>query len=351
MGLFQKDKWKFWFGLLVGVGFLYLAFRGQDFSAIGEALGKANYWWLLPALLVYFLGVYLRAVRWHFLLSPIQKISVSRLFPVIVVGYMANNVLPVRMGEVVRAYVLDRREKVSKIRTIATIIVERIMDGLTMLLFIAIASFFVKLSGDVAGIERVAGAVFLVGIGVFLVLASNRSLLLKAEAFVLRLLPAKIRPKLEGLADRFIDGLQILRQWRDLFKTFGLSILAWSCEAAMFWFVALAFSELNLGWEAVILTLAVANLFTLVPSTPGYFGPFDFAAKAVLVGIFAVPTNLAASYVIVLHAALYFPITVWGFYYWMREHLSYREAQQERQLVEDKKKHLQPETVEVTSRR
>jgi uncharacterized membrane protein YbhN (UPF0104 family) len=118
----------------------------------------------------------------------------------------------------------------------------------------------------------------------------------------------------------------------------------------MFWFVALAFSELNLGWEAVILTLAVANLFTLVPSTPGYFGPFDFAAKAVLVGIFAVPTNLAASYVIILHAALYFPITVWGFYYWMREHLSYREAQQERQLVEEEKKHLQPEAVEVTSR-
>jgi uncharacterized protein (TIRG00374 family) len=224
-----------------------------------------------------------------------------------------------------------------------------------MLLFIAVASFFVNLTGDIAGIERIAGVFFLVGIVVFLFLASNRKLLLAVEKFTLRLMPGKIRPKLEGIADRFLDGLQILRQWRDLLVVFVLSVLAWSCEAAMFWFVALAFSELSLSFAAVILTLAVANLFTLVPSTPGYFGPFDFAAKQVLAGIFLIPANLAASYVILLHAALYFPVTLWGLFYWMREHLSFKEADDNRKQVEEEKKHyhhhdlVQPETIEVSS--
>ncbi|MEI7554160.1 lysylphosphatidylglycerol synthase transmembrane domain-containing protein [Candidatus Chlorohelix sp.] len=357
MGLFQKDKLKFWFGLLVGAIFLYLTFRGQELDKIGDALGKANYWWLIPALLVYFLGVFVRAIRWHFLLKPLQTIPISRLYPVVVVGYMANNVLPVRMGEVVRAYILDRREHLSKTRSLATIVVERIMDGITMLLFIAIASFSVSLTGDIAGVERVAGVVFLVGIVVFLFLASNRRLLLAVERFALKLLPGKIRPKLEGLADRFIDGLQVLRQWRDLLAVFALSVLAWACEGAMYWFVALTFSELSLSFTAIILTLAVANLFTLVPSTPGYFGPFDFAAKQVLVGIFLIPANLAASYVILLHAALYFPVTLLGLYYWLKEHLSLKEAENERKLIENEKKHfshqdlLQPETIEVTPTR
>jgi uncharacterized protein (TIRG00374 family) len=278
----------------------------------------------------------------------VQKISITRLFPVVVVGYMANNVLPIRMGEVVRAYVLDRREKVSKTRSLATIIVERIMDGLTMLLFIGVASFFVNLTGNVAGIERIAGVLFIAGILVFLGLASNRNVLLAVEKFFLKLLPAKIRGKLEGLADRFMDGLQILRQWKDLAIVFLLSILAWSCEAAMFWFVALAFDSLNLSFAAVILTLAVANLFTLVPSTPGYFGPFDFAAKEVLSGIFAFPKALASSYVILLHAALFFPVTILGLTYWVREHLSLKEAENERQQVIEQKKHAQElEAVEV----
>src|SRR5690242_1391340 len=162
MGLFSKDKLKFWLGLIVSLVFLYLAFQGQDFGKIGQALGEANYWWLLPALGAYFLGVYVRAIRWHYLLGPLKKVSVKRLFPVVVIGYMANDVLPVRMGEVVRAYVLGKRENVSKTGTLATIVVERIMDGITMLLFLATAALFVTVNKDIEGLEKVAAGVFLV---------------------------------------------------------------------------------------------------------------------------------------------------------------------------------------------
>ncbi len=338
MALFKKDKIKFWLGLVVSLIFLYLAFRGQDFGKIGQALGEANYLWLAPALVAYFMGVWVRAFRWHFLLGPIKKVPVRRLFPVVVIGYMANDVLPIRMGEVVRSYVLGKRENVTKTGALATIVVERIMDGITMLLFLAGTALFVTINKDIEGIEKLASAVFLVFIGIFFFVASSRTKLLKLEAFGLKLLPGSIRGRVEGIANKFIDGLQVLRQWRDLLMVFGLSIVAWLCEAAMYWMVALAFTGLNLSWQAILMTLAVANLFTLVPSTPGYVGPFDFAANNVLVGIFLVRSELAASYVILLHAALYFPVTLWGLFYWVREHFSFKEVE-----LEKKKEEIPPD--------
>jgi glycosyltransferase 2 family protein len=326
MGLFRKDKLKFWLSMGIGLFFLVIAFWGQDFEAIGAALSSANYWWIFPALAAYFLGVGVRALRWHFLLSPIQKIPTRRLFPVVVIGYMANNVLPVRMGEIVRAYVLGRREGTRKTASLATIVVERIMDGITMLLFLVIVSFFVRLNSDLRWLEQLAGGVFLVAIIVFFAVAHSRSMMKRLESFGLRFIPAKLRPKVEGLADAFIDGLQVLKSWRDMLIIAGLSILAWVCEAGMYWLVALAFSNLGLSAAAIFMTLAVANLATLIPSTPGYVGPFDTAAKLVLVSVFGVAQGLALSYIIVLHMALLLPVTVLGFVYWIREHLSFSEA-------------------------
>jgi uncharacterized protein (TIRG00374 family) len=337
MGFIRKSNWKFWLGLIIGLVFLYLAFSGQDFNEIGNSLGQANYWWLIPGLVSYFIGVGIRAVRWHYLLGPIQKVSTRRLFPVVVIGYMANNVLPVRMGEVVRAYVLGRREGVRKTAALATIVVERIMDGLTMLLFLSVASLFVTVSSDIQGIEKVASLVFLVGIILFFVVAHSRTWMKRLENFGLRFVPGKLRPKVAGLAESFIDGLQVLRQWKDLLIVFGLSIIAWGFEAGMFWSVALAFGNLNLSAPAIFMTLAVANLATLVPSTPGYVGPFDAAAKLVLQKIFGVG-SVALSYIILLHAALYLPVTLFGLYYWVKEHFSFSEADQLRKETLSEKK-------------
>jgi uncharacterized protein (TIRG00374 family) len=337
--IFGKSKAKFWIGLIVSLVFLFLAFKDQKFDQIWTALVAANYWWVIPGLAVYFVGVYVRAIRWHFLLRPLQKIPSSRLFPVVVIGYMANDVLPVRMGEVVRAYVLEQREGTPKTGSIATIVVERIMDGLTMILFLAFGSLFIPINKDLQGVERIASLIFIGLIVVFLIVASSRSLMKKLEAFGLNLLPASLRPKLAGVADSFIDGLQVLRQWKDLLAVFALSIVAWACEGGMYWLIALSFPQLNLGWEAVLMTLAAANLFTLVPSSPGGVGPFEFGAKSVLVGIFSTAENVASSYVILVHAALLFPITLWGVYYWVRANLSLTEAEREREELIEEKKH------------
>ena len=332
--MFSKGSLKFWFGLIVSLVFLFLTLRGQDFGAIWRALSAANYALLIPALAAYFAGVWLRAVRWKFLLGPLTTASSRRLFPVVVIGYMANDVLPVRMGEVVRAYVLDKREGVRKTASLATIVVERIFDGLTMLLFIAVASFFVDLNTGIRNIEQIAAAVFVGFILLFFVLASSGTLLRRLEAFGLRFVPGALRPKIEGMADNFITGLQVLRRASDLVAVVGLSLLAWLCEAGMYWLIALAFANLNLSWYAILLLVGAANLATLVPSSPGYVGTFDAAAKLVLVNLFAIETNIAIGYVALVHAALIFPVVALGLIYWAREHMSFKEVNHMRDDVQ-----------------
>src|SRR5438046_1939582 len=134
-----RDK-KFWLGLAVSLIFLGLVFAGQDLGKIWSALQRANYLALVPAVGLYFLGVGVRAVRWQVLLRPVlPKTQLARLFEVVVIGYMANDLLPARLGEVVRAFVLSRREQETKSAILGTIVVERIFDGITMVGFISVA--------------------------------------------------------------------------------------------------------------------------------------------------------------------------------------------------------------------
>ena len=116
-------SYRFWLAIGVSLLFLGLFFSRIDLGDTWEKLGEANYLLLLPAILVYFVAVYFRALRWRYLLAPVKRMAVVRIYPVVVVGYMANNLLPLRIGEVVRAYYLGEREKVSKVSALATIAV------------------------------------------------------------------------------------------------------------------------------------------------------------------------------------------------------------------------------------
>ena len=129
-------KWQFWLGVLISVLFIWFALRGLRLDEFWGAVQKANYWWLLPGIAVYFVGVWVRAWRWHYLLGPIKKIPTKTMFPITTIGYMGNNIYPARAGEVLRAVILKRKEGVSVSASLATIIVERIFDGVVMLAFV-----------------------------------------------------------------------------------------------------------------------------------------------------------------------------------------------------------------------
>jgi uncharacterized protein (TIRG00374 family) len=319
-----------WLRLAVGVAislvFVYgvVAFVGNLGSAV-TSLQQANYLYVLPALVAYFAGVWLRAVRWRYLLRPIKAVPSGRLFPVVVIGYMANDVLPARLGEVVRAYVLGEQEDVAKSTTLVTIVVERLFDGLAMVSFVAFVLVTSPLNQNAAQIGQVLrlGAILFIAVLVVLFLiGSSRERGVRLIERVEASLPSAARGKLAPVADRLLHGLASLQNPRLALLVLGFSLGAWLCEAAMYTIIARGFG-LELGFPAFMLTTAVANLAAMIPAAPGYVGTFDLAAVTAL-GLYGAPRGTAVAFVAVLHVALLVPVTLLGFFYLWRAKLSLR---------------------------
>lgn len=317
-------------GFAISAAFLVYAFRGQDYGAIWDAVTGVNVALLIPALALYFLGVAARAFRWSVLLRPVARVSARELLPVTAIGFMANNVLPLRTGEVVRSYVVARRHGVSKSAVLATIAVERIFDGVTMLGFILVSASAVTFTSELRHVTRVALILFGVAIVGLAVVTLAESVRVRLMDIVFARLPAALAEKVRPIADAFFTGLSALRSGRAIGLVAGSSLLAWLLEAGMYWTIARSFGgevQRVLGLPETLLTTGVANLFTLVPSSPGYVGPFEAGVVAVVNGALDASSAAALSFAIVVHAALWFPITVWGAVEWSRQHLSWRQAQ------------------------
>lgn len=324
-------SWRAWIGIAISAVFLYFAFRGQDFGEIRDSLGTARLWWLAPALAMYFVGVWLRAARWSILLRPLTPdVSSRALFPTVVVGYMANNVLPLRTGEIVRSYLVRQQYGVRKTSVLATIAVERIFDGFTMLGFMLVATAFVSFTSQLQHLAIIAFVVFTVLlIGIFL-LTLGGDLVDRLLQLVLGPLPTRVADTVQRMTESFLGGLGVFRNWGDLVRVASLSLLAWLCEASMYYLIARGFSDVireAMGIGATLMTTGVANMATRIPSSPGYIGQFEFGVSLVLNGALGVPEAQALAYAILVHAALYFPITLWGIVIWFRRHLSFRQIQ------------------------
>lgn len=155
-----KKHWKFWLGVAISSVFLYSAVRDLKWDDFWVAIKTANYLWLIPGVAIYFVGVWIRAWRWHYLLRPLKPISTNKMFPVVTIGYAGNNIFPARAGEVIRAVVLKRRENVSISASLATIIVERIFDAVVMMAFVFVnlpeLAKLTSNSGFIGSIQTVA---------------------------------------------------------------------------------------------------------------------------------------------------------------------------------------------------
>jgi uncharacterized protein (TIRG00374 family) len=325
-------KWQFWLGVLISILFIWLSLRGLKLSDFWSAVKQANYLWLIPGIAVYFVGVWVRAWRWHYLLGPIKKIPTKTMFPITTIGYMGNNIYPARAGEVLRAVILKRKEGVSVSASLATIIVERIFDGVVMLAFIFVnLSELTKLtgaSGFVGNIQQVAiigTGIFLGALAVFLLAAMFPHTTEKVGLwFVERLLPKRLHEKMIGLMSKFLDGLASLRSPLNVLMVFFTSVIIWLLETGKYWFVMHAFN-FQVSFFALMLMNGIVNLATTIPSAPGYIGTFDAPGIAVLTA-YGVEHSIAAGYTLVLHVALWVPITALGAYYLAREGIKWNDS-------------------------
>jgi glycosyltransferase 2 family protein len=222
----------------------------------------------------------------------------------------------------VRAYVLGQQQNVSKAATLVTIVVERVFDGLTMLTFMVASSFWLDFGDEeLAGRIRIVGAVFVVAIITMAVFAGMPKQVQRLADFFLQRLPSEsLRTRASNLTRSLLDGLGALRSPVDSFMVYALSVAAWLCETTMYVLIAMGFS-IVLPFAVFLFATAFANLVTIAPSTPGYVGVFD-APIVLTLTRFGIDRDLATSYTLVLHAALFLPVTCLGFYYLWRAGMS-----------------------------
>ena len=324
-------KWQFWLGLAISLVFVYWTVRGLEWDSFWVAVKSAEYWWLIPGVAMYMIAVWARAWRWHYLLKPIKPISTNKMFPIVCIGYMGNNIYPARAGEVLRAVILKRKEGVSVSSALATVIVERVFDGVVMLAFVFLnlpelarinsESGFV---GDIQSLSIWGTALFLGALALFLLAAMFPHVTARVGLwFIVHLTPKRLHERIISVMNKFLDGLASLRSPANVLMVFATSVVIWLFETGKYWFVMHAF-DFEVSFFALMLMNGIANLATTLPSAPGNIGTFDTPGIAVLTA-YGVDKALATGYTLVLHVALWIVPTALGAYFLAREGIKWNE--------------------------
>ena len=326
-------KWSPLIGLGVTVFFLIIVFRNVDFQTLWVALQTADYIYVIPALALTFCGYLVRTKRWQVILAPTKFVPFYDAFQVLIVGFMANNLLPARIGELVRAYILARKEDLSASLSLATIVVERVFDGITIIGFLVALSVVYPLPGWGQVLARGGAVVFGVALAGIILLLVQEKLALRILAGLLRPFPVGLAQAVHRTVAFFIEGLHALRSPSSLLAIIGLSVAVWSLEAAAYAMLIVGFhlpiASINVVYAAVFL-LTVINLGNIVPAAPGYAGSFEFfAVQSLTTFAPAVANEAALALAVVSHAYQYILITGLGLFYLWRMGLSLRTLQQD----------------------
>jgi uncharacterized protein (TIRG00374 family) len=306
-------------GIAVSVLFIYLAVRRADLREFLGALGTVDLRWLLAAVLVYLSGFPVRTLRWRQILLNQKALSVGEVMVPVVVGHMANNLLPARAGEVYRAHVLGRRAQLSRSGAVGSIVVERTFDGLMLVGTILLVFFLYPEAGFLSGAALLTGSVFLalaVGIA-FLSLATAR--MHRIVDRVVGLMPRRLQDFVARRLQLFLEGAKSVSTTGGHLAIAAYTVLIWALEAAAVTLVITSFG-IVLPAEGYLLVYALLTLGTTLPSGPGYIGPYQYAFVLAL-GFFAVSREEALAISVAAQFALSGSITVIGLLVLWREWL------------------------------
>jgi hypothetical protein len=276
-------------GILVSLACVYLVLRGVDLGETARLLGGAQLAWLCLGAAGVVADLALRALRWQRLIAPIRPVPLRRLSGYMLVGYLANNVLPARLGELVRSHYLGDREGISRSATLGTVIVERIVDTIVLVGIGATAILVLNVRGVVVSAILVGVALAgLLVVALAVALAAHR---LPGAGRIAAFLERW--PRVKGTVRRLREGLRVAALPRTIAASAILSVAAWSCTVVAVLAVGQALGiELTVGEGALL--AAGMNLATAIPSGPGYLGTFELAGQTIAVAFgLPAPTGLA----------------------------------------------------------
>jgi uncharacterized protein (TIRG00374 family) len=313
----------------LALGLLLWFLRNARLDQVWREIARVDVWLLIVALGTMALNVVLRTARWQYLLAPVGHVGFRNAFRATVVGFAANSVLPARAGELLRPYLLARREGLSATATFATIIVERLLDTLTVVLLF---SSFVLLFEPSAAVREsvifeavrigaaIVGATAVGGLIVMFVAAGRPGALASGALKLEWILPGKVARKLAKAVRMFAEGLAIVRAPRRLLAAVLLSLPLWLSIAAGIWTVALAF-HIAVPFTGSFLLMALLVLGVAVP-TPGAVGGFHEAFRLGATSFYGAPNDRAVGAAIVLHAFSFLPVTALGLLFVVQDGLS-----------------------------
>ncbi|MEK7853058.1 MAG: lysylphosphatidylglycerol synthase transmembrane domain-containing protein [Planctomycetota bacterium] len=361
---FNKKNITFLFSMVISIVCLWLFMRHIEWSLLKKALMEANYWFVIPTTILNLVVYLIRAIRWKGLLAHIKMIPVLNLLSITCIGFMANNVLPARVGEVLRPFLLYKRESIKFSTSMATVIVERIFDMLGLIIFAAV---IIALLPDYSGhihhsfspvaaqettdfgesvilslkkwTEVFAVAGFLMIIALFLIVTKPdffKKILAKLTFF----LSHTLRDKIFAFYDSFVHGLKILENRTETFTMLGYTLLIWIICGAEIYFLGFSF-HMQLPFVGACLVAICLALAIALPQAPGFIGVFHIAILKSL-HIFGIHSSAAQSYAIVLWVISVFPITIMGFFFLWKEGITFHEVVKlEEEIVDGKLEELE----------
>ncbi len=322
-------------GVLISVVFLYFAFRKVDVEELTAALAGAQYLYLIPTVFLVLFSLVIRALRWRYLLLPVKRIRFRSLFTAASIGLMVNNLLPARVGEFARAYLIGEKEHISKSASLATIVVERIFDGLAVLVFLVYAFVYRTVVFPHWFNKTVIIVIVVYGFAIiFLVLLRiRRKDAMSITAFLTRPLPARGRVAVSHALDSFVNGLEIIHNFRELMISLVLSVLVWLPNVIIVHMMLRAFG-IDLPFHSAAVIFIIISIGIMIPSAPGFVGTIQYCSIIGL-AIFSVPKSLALSFSIVYHIGVFIPVTATGLVCLLIEGVSFGEIKKLKKTGDD----------------
>jgi uncharacterized protein (TIRG00374 family) len=323
-------RWQIWLGGGISLLLIYLLLHGLDWQQMTAAFYRVDPWLVALAVLVTTLSYLLRAVRWGVILAPIKRITFVRLVEATMIGYLANNILPARLGEVARAYLLGRKERVSPAGVLATLVVERLADIIVVLLMLVLTIWTIKLPVESPLLnERLAAAGWFTLVLFLLALVILFLLQRHGEGFgqflLKRLTPwsSAWASRIERLATAFTQGLRFPPGRGSWLLLVVSSLAIWMLAT---WPIDLVFRSFGivLPMSASLLVMLLLVLAVMVPASPGNIGTFH-AACVYGLAAFGIPRAEALSVAIVMHGVSLLPVLLLGFFGLWRQQLSFAD--------------------------
>ncbi|MCL2760964.1 MAG: flippase-like domain-containing protein [Desulfuromonadales bacterium] len=311
------DK-KLLIGILISLICIVLLFRKIDFHLLLQSFSSIKLSYVLAAIAMTFVSYILRAVRWHYLLLHIKKASPKNLLSATLVGYMANNIFPARIGEFIRAYFLAKKEKIDTSSVFATLVVDRLWDGFTVLVILVITFLNIQLPSGMENIQSKMAKggyamlfLYLLVIIFLIFLKRYPMATIKFVGILLKPFPKIISEKIIPVLGSFITGIKFTTRPAEVIALAISSALIWTAAIIPVDFLLKAFG-INLPFLASMFIMVFLVFAVMIPAAPGYIGTYHAACMYGLMA-FNIPREQALSVAIVVHAVSFFPVIIAGF--------------------------------------